>query len=117
MLLRERHHRLSADGRAGGSALAVDGVARGYRLQNNQPIAILTGGRRYVHKMAEPLRIGSSGAGTLEIEPPLRIEPADDAVVEIARPSLEGLLEAPIGGEFEVDQFMSGMSLTIVEVR
>ena len=100
-----------------GSTLAVDGVARGYRLQNNQPIAILTGGRRYVHKMAEPLRIGSSGAGTLEIEPPLRIEPADDGVVEIARPHIEGLLEAPIGGEFEVDQFMSGMSLTIVEVR
>lgn len=108
--------RVAGSGQAG-STLAIDGVARNYLLQNNQPIAIITDGRRYVHKMAEPLRIPSTGAGTLEIEPPLRKEPADNAVVEIATPHIEGLLEAPIGGRFEVDQFMSGMSLTIVEVR
>lgn len=100
-----------------GTTLAIDGVARNYLLRNNQPIAVITDGRRYVYKMAEPLRVGADGTGMLEIEPPLRIEHGDNDVVEIAAPFLEGLLAEPLGGDFEVDQFMSGMQLTIVEAR
>ena len=113
---REGSPRVAGAGQAG-ATLSLDGVGASYLLRNNQPLSILTGGRRYVYKVAEPLRVGSDGTGTPEIEPPLRVEPGDNDVVEIAQPFLEGLLEEPLGGDFEVDQFMSGMQLTIMEAR
>lgn len=100
-----------------GETLTADGFTPGYFCRYGQKFAILTGGIRYVHEVSEPAVVDASGEVTLEIEPPLRVEPADNAVLEFADPFIEGFLEAPAGGRFSVDRIMRGVTIAIRERR
>lgn len=99
-----------------GSTLSVDGGTVGHVIRKGKWLSILTGGRRYLHKVAAPLQLGTGGAGTIEIEPLLRVTPADNAVVELAVPIIEGLIE-PVPWSIDVRRIAEGVSFTIREAR
>ncbi|MBX7496758.1 hypothetical protein K3172_12905 [Qipengyuania sp. 6B39] len=100
-----------------GTSLICDGFNPGYVLRKGQFFSLLSGGRRYVHKIATAQRVGASGEATLDIEPPLRVEPADDDTVELGLPQIEGLLSAPQGWNYEPDRLARGFDFTIEEAR
>ncbi|MFC3097381.1 hypothetical protein [Alteraurantiacibacter palmitatis] len=99
-----------------GFVLNVDGGTPGYPARRGQFFSILTGGRRFVHQIADPQRIAGDGTAALPVEPAMRVVPADNAVVELGRPYLEGLIRTP-RWKLDADQLARGISLTIREAR
>lgn len=100
----------------GGTSLIVDGMTVGHAWKKGQMLSILTGGRRYVHQLSAA-GATSSGSATLPVEPPLRVSPADNAVVEMAKPWIEGLLVAVPPHLAEPGRIAGGFAFTIEEAR
>ena len=100
-----------------GTTLDCDGFNRGYVARIGQKFSIVTGGQRFVHEMAETCRAAADGTLTLDFEPPLRVSPGDDAVIEFGLPFMEGLLDRPATGEFDADRLMRGLTIAIEETR
>lgn len=99
-----------------GAAIVVDSARAGYSVAAGQWLSILTGGRRYLYMAAAYVKL-AGGAGTIQIDPPLRATPADNDPVELAAPVIEGLLSAAPGWGVDVDQVARGIAFTIEEVR
>jgi hypothetical protein len=99
-----------------GDALAVDGGTAGYVAKAGQWCSILSGGRRFLHQIAAPVMFSGSGTATLELEPPLRRIPADNAPVELAAPVIEGLLGTPPGWTIDAGRLVRGLTFTIEEI-
>ena len=96
-----------------GKSLICDGFTAGYTIKEGQWFSLIHGGRRYLHNVDAQVAANGSGQATLTISPMLRIEPANNAVLEFAQPMIEGFihgeewrwqmsLEHLIGIEFEV---------------
>jgi hypothetical protein len=100
---------------AGGS-LIVDGGTAGYVAKAGQWLSILTGGRRYLHQLAATTQLSGTGTGTLQIEPLLRVSPADNAPVELGAPVIEGLLSTPPGWSIDAGRLVRGLSFAIEEM-
>lgn len=75
-----------------GKGLNVDGMTNGYTLVEGQLFSVLTNGQRYVYQ-ASADRTVASNAIAAAVEPMIRRSPVDNAVVEIAAPMIEGLLQ------------------------
>lgn len=76
-----------------GTALNITGATPRYALRVGQCLNIVTGGRRYLYRAYSPVVLGSSGNGTVGIEPPLRAQPANGDSVIIGAPVIEGRIE------------------------
>lgn len=76
-----------------GSLLSMRGLAAGYTVKEGQYFSIIHGGRRYLHQSADTIAANGAGQIRLPIAPMLRINPQDGAVVEIAKPMIEGILD------------------------
>ena len=98
------------DGQAG-SLLDVGGFMHGYFIRKGRLLSLIHDGRRYVHLTTDDVVADSDGLATLSIWPMLRVSPADNAVVELKVPRLEGFVHSPSGFSAEgfaaltVDQF------------
>jgi hypothetical protein len=101
-------------GQAGGT-LAVDGGTPGAVLRKGKWFSILTGGRRYLHKLGAAVELDGTGAADLPIRPRLRVVPADNAVIEFAAPVIEGLLVTPPGWTIDRGRIERGITFTIRE--
>lgn len=108
--------RVNGGGQAG-TSLVVDGANPNYPFRLGQFFNLVDGGNAYLHQLAAAVNANNSGAATLTIVPPLRVEPADNALLEIGAPVVEGLL-ADNGFEWSVDRArLAGISFTIIERR
>ena len=106
--------RVNGAGQAG-TSLQVDGANPNYPFRLGQFFNIIHSGQYYLHQVAAPVNASSTGTATLSIETPLRIEPADNALIEIGQPLVEGLL-ADNGFEWSIDRArLVGISFTIME--
>lgn len=103
-------------GSQAGDSIVVDGGRAGYSVYAGQWLSILTGGRRYLYQAAAYVKL-AGGAGTIEIEPPLRATPADNDPITFAAPMIEGLLSGPPGWSIDVDRVARGITFAIEEVR
>lgn len=106
--------RVQGAGQAG-STLAIDGCRPGYGVSEGFPLSIETGGQHYLHFAAGPSVANGVGEMGVALTPPLRISPADNAPVHIARPMIEGLV---IGDEWSWNYSLSkmvGISFEIAE--
>lgn len=101
-----------------GSTLTVDGFAANYALKAGQFVSIATGGRSYLHVVAEDAApaVGQS-LTAIPLRPMLRAPPADNAPVAVKSPMVEGFVQARERA-FTVDVARHvGLSFTIIEVR
>ncbi len=106
--------RVNGGGQAG-SSLVVDGANPNYPFRLGQFFSLLHADQYYLHQIAAPVNANNSGQATLTIVPPLRVEPADNDVIEIGQPIVEGLL-ADNGFEWSIDRArLAGIAFTIVE--
>ena len=104
-------------GSQAGNALIVDGGTAGYVVKVGQWASILTGGQRYLYQLAATTTLSGTGTGTLQIEPALRVQPADNDPVELGAPVIEGLLVAPPGWSIDANRLVNGLTFTIEESR
>lgn len=99
-----------------GAELDVDGATAGYVAKAGQWASINTGGRRYLHQIADSVQFSGTGTATLQIEPLLRVIPADNAPVELAAPVIEGLLQTAPGWTIDAGRLVRGFSFAIEEI-
>lgn len=78
-----------------GSSLLIDGLTAGYGIRKGQFLTVVTGSQRYLHQATAAVTASGAGEATVAIRPMLRVSPADNAVVEIAAPKIEGFVRTP----------------------
>lgn len=77
-----------------GSTLNVDGLVNGVVIPKGKWLSVIVAGRRYAYFTTAAVTV-AGGAAALPIYPMIRAAPSDNAVVELATPRLEGLVEQP----------------------
>lgn len=85
---------LAVDGGSqGGTALAVKGSTPSRKFVRGQFFSVVHAGRRYLHILTAAVTAGGDGKATFQIEPMMRTEYANNAVIEVDVPMIEGFLE------------------------
>lgn len=100
-----------------GVELDVDGLTAAYGWKFGQFVSVITSSRRYLYMLSASGVAATDGTATLPIEPPLRVQPGDNDVVEIALPYIEGLLADAPSWMLDVDRLARGFSFAIEETR
>lgn len=77
----------------GGISIAVDGLNPYYAAREGYWISLVKSGQHYVHNIAALVTANVSGAATWTITPELRTSFADNSVVNVAAPMIEGLID------------------------
>ncbi len=97
-----------------GATLDVDGLTPHVFIKKGKFFSLIVSGRRYVHQVTADTVADAAGAAELPIFPLLRVSPADNAVVELQAPLIEGFV-AP-GQAWDVRRIAAiGLSFTITE--
>ena len=100
-----------------GDTVNADGFSASYSFGHGHFFSIVTGAKRYLYRTAAPAVASVAGVLSFALEPPLRVSPADNSVLEFATPFIEGLIDQ---GNFSwsVDAARLGqMGFTIREVE
>jgi hypothetical protein len=98
-----------------GTSLAIDGLPAAKGVKEGWFFSIIHNGRRYIHQVASDATASAGGAVTLSIEPMLRVRPADNAVIELAAPMIDGMVQGgDLGWSVELATSV-GLSFTLVE--
>lgn len=108
--------RVAGAGQAGRS-LALDGLNPGYVLRSGMLLSILTGSQHFLYRSAAAMKASGAGTGTVQLTAALRVQPADNDLVEVAAPVIEGLLVDAPGWSIDPDRIARGFSFTIRETR
>ena len=73
-----------------GNALSLKGLTPGYVVRKGQWLSVIAVTRRYLYRSSATITANGSGQATVGLRTMLRYPPADNAVVEIAAPKIEG---------------------------
>lgn len=96
-----------------GSALVLDGLTNGYVVRKGQFLSVITQGRRFLYRAKANVTV-ASGTATVPLRTMLRFPPADNDVVEIAQPMIEGFVRDL--GEWSVGvERLVGLQFTVRE--
>lgn len=79
-------------GSQSGTSLIIDGLTPGHFLSKGQFISVVTSSQRFLYRLAAGVTANGSGQATLTLRTMLRRSPADNDVVEIAQPMIEGFV-------------------------
>lgn len=82
-----------------GTTLNVDGLGAGYVLKEGQMISVLTAGRNWTFALDADVTANGSGQAALPLQVMIRTLHADNDLVEIVNPVIEGF------SEFDDDAF------------
>lgn len=74
-----------------GTTLNVKGMTNGYVVRKGQFLSVVTGGRRFLYRAAANATV-SGGIAAIPLRTMLRYPPANNDVVEIAQPMIEGFV-------------------------
>tara|TARA_R110002051_G_scaffold161835_7_gene233464 strand:- start:31 stop:618 length:588 start_codon:yes stop_codon:yes gene_type:complete len=89
-------------GAQSGANIILDGLTPYYVIRKNWWLTIITGGQRYTYRARAETVVDASGAVTLPLRTMLRVPPADNDVVELVNPTVEGFV-TPSDGCWRVD--------------
>ena len=78
-----------------GSSILLDGLTPAYPIRRRQWLSISTGGRLYLYRAKSEAVTATNGEVTVQLETMLRVSPADNDVVELAAPRIEGFATVP----------------------
>lgn len=108
--------RIKGAGQSGRNIL-IDGCRPGYGVSEGFWLSIETDGQHYLYNVAEPATADGAGEMTIKLTPPLRKPPADNDVIHLQKPMIEG---AVMGEEQAWDYSLAhhvGISFEIQEAR
>jgi hypothetical protein len=99
-----------------GTTLPVKGLTPGYPVKEGFWLTLIDAdGNRYLHCATSAVRADASGDAELEIEPPIRAPLPDEAVILLARPTIEGVVVEEVGWSLSVDRLVRGGTIVIEE--
>jgi hypothetical protein len=75
-----------------GSVIPVKGLLPNYQFRQGQPLAVVSAGIGFVHKVTAPTMADASGNATLPVFPLTRKGFSDGDTVEVERPRIRGAL-------------------------
>lgn len=78
---------------ASGRVLPLDGFARGYFCKEGYALSLVKDGRHYLHTVKVGGRANESGQLTITLNELLRDSFPDNAVVNLAKPMIEGFID------------------------
>ena len=101
-----------------GGVLTLKGGLPGFELVSGQffHLAASADGRRYLHQVRDDAKIGADGTVTLNIQPPLRVVPADGDALEFVAPMMEGFVAMNWNWTLELARRV-GLKFTLTEDR
>lgn len=111
--------RVDGAGQAGNTIVLRGGVPR-YAAKEGFWLTIHDGDRNaqgYLHNVKVAAMADGNGAVTLTISPNLRIPFPDGAHVELAEPTIEGLVESDISWELALAELVDSLAFTIEEAE
>lgn len=79
-----------------GMTLIVDGLRPYVPIRKGKFLNVWIDGQRFLHWVTAPLKADMDGEAALPLWPMLRRSPADNAVIELARPMIEGFVDMGI---------------------
>ena len=91
----------------------IDGLTNGYVIRKGQFLSVVTQGRRFLYRAKASVTV-SGGAATVPLRTMLRFPPADNDVVEIAQPMIEGFIRDLGEWSVGVDRLV-GLQFTVRE--
>lgn len=97
-----------------GTSLLIDGLTPGHVLSKGQFVSIVTSSQRFLYRLAASVTANGSGEATLTLRTMLRRPPADNDVVEIAQPMIEGFVRDLGTWAVGVDRLV-GLQFTVRE--
>lgn len=97
-----------------GSLLQIDGLPPNKLLKEGWAISVTASGRRFLYLISADTNASAGGAVSLPLTPMIRRSPADNAVVEIAFPLIEGAIDGEAKWSIE-SAVEYGMSFTVRE--
>lgn len=80
-----------------GSSLIVDGLTPNHIIQKNRWFTLAISGRLYAYRVATQVVADAAGEATITLRTMLRVSPADNAVIDLAAPRIEGFATVPEG--------------------
>lgn len=96
-----------------GSALVIDGLTNGYVIRKGQFLSVITQGRRFLYRAKASVTVSGDSA-TVPLRTMLRFPPADNDVVEVAQPMIEGFVRDLGEWSVGVDRLV-GLQFTVRE--
>ena len=100
-----------------GTSLEVKSSTPGRKFLRGQFFSVIHGGRRYLHILTAAATADGAGSATFAVEPMLRVSYANNSVVEVDEPMIEGFLEGN-AREWTLDMLMNvGLQFRIKEAE
>lgn len=97
-----------------GTMLTIDGLDANYPIRKGQFFSVITSGRRFLYRAAQSVNANSAGVATIRLRTMLRFPPADNDVVEIVQPMIEGFVRDLGEWSVGVDRLV-GLQFTVRE--
>ena len=105
--------RVNTSGQSG-RIIALKGMTPGYVVRKGQFLSIITQGRRFLYRAASAALVLENGQANVFLRTMLRFPPADNDVVEIAQPMIEGFVRDLGEWSVGVDRLV-GLQFTVRE--
>ena len=99
-----------------GRTIAIDGLTPGYVIQEGFWLSLVKSGQHFLHSVGVGATANGSGQATIELNELLRDSFADNTVVNLAEPQVEGLLPGDWSWGVDVNRVFP-IEFSLKEVR
>jgi hypothetical protein len=99
-----------------GRTIAIDGLTPGYVIQEGFWLSLVKSGQHYLHSVGVGATANGSGQATIQLNELLRDSFADNTVVNLAEPQVEGLLPGDWSWGVDVNRVFP-IEFSLKEVR
>lgn len=101
-------------GSQSGSSLIIDGLTPNYIIRKGQYFNVVTSSRNYLYRAAASVTANSSGEATISLMTMLRTPPANNDVIKLGTPVIEGFVTSDDLWTVDIAHLV-GLSFTITE--
>jgi hypothetical protein len=99
-----------------GRTIAIDGLTAGYVIQEGFWLSLVKSGQHFLHSVGVGATANGSGQATIQLNELLRDSFADNTVVNLAEPQVEGLLPGDWSWSVDVNRVFP-LEFSLKEVR
>jgi len=99
-----------------GRTIAIDGLTVGYEIKEGYWLSLVKSGQHYLHSVGVGATANGSGQATIQLNELLRDSFADNTVVNLAEPQVEGLLSSDWSWSVDVNRVFP-IEFSLKEVR
>lgn len=103
---------------AAGESLPVKNLTPGFMIRRGYWLTVIdTAGAHCLHNVIDPVRVGTDGRATISVQHPLRTVLANNNVVLLSKPMVEGMITSSLEWDLPVNRRISGLGFRLEEVE